>query len=89
MAREKTPHGRLQQTFLQPTVVFAPKVQDTVFDDLGGGGGIGSFSFSFDFDEGVRSSLGFCRDWLCRPVEHAEDVGYHRLKIPNRYKASS
>lgn len=30
-------------------MVFAPEVQDTVFDDFGDG----SLSFSFDFDEGV------------------------------------
>ena len=48
-ANTATPRWSSQQTFLQPTVVFAPEVQDTVFDDFGDG----SLSFSFDFDEGV------------------------------------
>eukprot|EP00752_Nemacystus_decipiens_P003780 g3480.t1 len=54
---------KTQQTFLQPTVVFAPQVQDTVIDDFDDG----IFSLSFDFDEvpddDWTSSTGFEFPW--------------------------
>ncbi|CAM9258258.1 unnamed protein product [Pylaiella littoralis] len=50
---------KTQKTFLQPTVVFSPEVQDTVMDDFDD-----SFSFSFDcdyeYDGKKRRSL---HDW--------------------------
>lgn len=48
-----TAYDDQQQTFLHPTVVFAPEVQDTVLDDVEGGGGSFSFDFSNEVGEGA------------------------------------